>query len=529
MTTLAAVADSCIRLPLEVRETRLWGLLRQALSMSHPDWRAAQAAGVRYHGPKVWTSIDVDEAAGEVRIPRGAVGVLQALARQCGIGLRWRSDVTVEDVERVPLEDLPITPRPYQEEAVLACVERVQGVVVLPCGGGKTTLGAVLVAHLGQRALVLVHTRDLLDQWVETLDRVGVPVDIGRGPIPAGSARVAMIQSVDEESLRTSSVLLVDECHHVPAESWAEVMSRASARWRIGLSATPEREDGWGPLLGHLLGPVIYSREIEDLISDGYLLRPRVIPVLVEWEPGAESLWWTVTCDACGSSVRVSWSAWQAGGLQCRARVSGVGPRGGSGPCGCEIGPNARGVSGKLNWSAALTALSADDQVQRTATILAAESIGAGRRALVLTGRKRAAVDVSKRISMNTAWDVESEAVTSRTGAGLRPEILGRLRSGRLDAVVATQLADEGLDVPEVDCVVNMASGKGKGRTVQRAGRGCRPAGAPVPWVFDVVPSGLLYQWIKRRRAYVEAYGQECLENWDPITLDEALKLISEG
>lgn len=139
-----------------------------------------------------------------------------------------------------------------------------------PRGVGKTVLGAHLIAQRGRSALVLVHRRPLLDQWVAQLSMfLGIEERevgrIGGGKQKAnGRLDVAMIQSLVhdgkvDDRVATYGHVIVDECHHVPAVSFERVLSEARARYVLGLTATPQRRDGHQPILEMQLGPVRFS------------------------------------------------------------------------------------------------------------------------------------------------------------------------------------------------------------------------------------------------------------------------------
>jgi superfamily II DNA or RNA helicase/very-short-patch-repair endonuclease len=132
---------------------------------------------------------------------------------------------------------------------------------------GKTVLAAWLIAQRGVNTLVLVHRRQLLDQWVE---RLSTFLNIERGEVGrfgggrrkrTGRIDVAVIQSlvrngVVEDFVGEYGHLIVDECHHLSAHSFEQVVRRAKARFVLGLSATVTRKDGHHPIIWMQCGPV---------------------------------------------------------------------------------------------------------------------------------------------------------------------------------------------------------------------------------------------------------------------------------
>jgi very-short-patch-repair endonuclease len=128
-------------------------------------------------------------------------------------------------------------------------------------------VGAWLIAKRGVSTLVLVHRRQLLDQWVERLSTfLDVPANsIGRmgggRNTPTGLLDVAVLQSLVKKGVVDDRVagyghLIVDECHHLSAHSFEQVARQARARFVLGLSATVARKDGHHPIIFMQCGPV---------------------------------------------------------------------------------------------------------------------------------------------------------------------------------------------------------------------------------------------------------------------------------
>jgi superfamily II DNA or RNA helicase len=159
---------------------------------------------------------------------------------------------------------------PLQDQAAQALLAHDAGVLVAPPGSGKTVVGAYLIAARGRSALVLVHRKPLLDQWVAQLAlflglKPGEIGQIGAGKQkPNGSLDVAMLQSLVRKGQVADLVagyghVIVDECHHVPAVSFERILGEVKARYITGLTATPQRRDGHHPILEMQLGPARFT------------------------------------------------------------------------------------------------------------------------------------------------------------------------------------------------------------------------------------------------------------------------------
>ncbi|NJM36031.1 MAG: DEAD/DEAH box helicase family protein [Rhodomicrobium sp.] len=134
---------------------------------------------------------------------------------------------------------------------------------------GKTVVAAHMIAARGCNALVLVHRRRLLDQWVARLRAFldlppgGVGVIHGGKKKSAGSIDIALMQSLIRKGVVSDLVanyghLIVDECHHLPAVSFEAIAREAKARYVLGLTATVARKDGHHPIIFMQCGPMRY-------------------------------------------------------------------------------------------------------------------------------------------------------------------------------------------------------------------------------------------------------------------------------
>ena len=157
--------------------------------------------------------------------------------------------------------------RTEQRFAAEAMLKHDTGVLAATTAFGKTVVAAWLIAQRGVNTLVLVHRRQLLDQWIERLATfLDLPTkSIGRmgggRKKPTGLLDVAVIQSLVREDVVNDCVaeygqVIVDECHHLSAHSFEQVVRRAKARFVLGLSATVTRKDGHQPIIFMQCGSV---------------------------------------------------------------------------------------------------------------------------------------------------------------------------------------------------------------------------------------------------------------------------------
>jgi len=159
---------------------------------------------------------------------------------------------------------------PVQEEAASKILPHNRGILVAPSGSGKTVVGISIIASRGINTLILVNRRPLMDQWRNQLSsfleinpaKIG---QIGGGKDKrTGLLDVAMLQSLFQNKQVSDLVaeygqVIVDECHHLPAFTFEQVLRQAKARYVLGLTATPYRRDGHQPIILMQCGPVRYE------------------------------------------------------------------------------------------------------------------------------------------------------------------------------------------------------------------------------------------------------------------------------
>jgi superfamily II DNA or RNA helicase/very-short-patch-repair endonuclease len=237
-------------------------LLRLA-AFQNPEFYKAQAMRLpTYDKPRIIAC--AEEHSNHISLPRGCKEEVEELF----------SDLTVNTVvrdERCFGNPLSVsfhgTLRPDQRAAADAMLEHDTGVLAATTAFGKTVVAAWLTAQRGVNTLVLVHRRQLLDQWVQRLSSfLGLTNrEIGRigggRKKPTGNLDIAVIQSLVRDGVVDDCVgqyghLIVDECHHLSAHSFEQVVRRAKAKFVLGLSATVTRKDGHHPIIFMQCGPV---------------------------------------------------------------------------------------------------------------------------------------------------------------------------------------------------------------------------------------------------------------------------------
>jgi superfamily II DNA or RNA helicase/very-short-patch-repair endonuclease len=224
----------------------------RAQSMRLPTWNKPRVIGCAEDHPH------------HISLPRGCLEDVLTTLSDLGIHTSLRD-------ERSSGNPIDVTFRgelnPEQKKAGDALLGHDTGVLAATTAFGKTVLGAWLIAKRGTNTLVLVHRRQLLDQWMERLSTfLGIsPAEIGQigggRNKPTGWIDIALIQSLRRKGLVDDRIteyghLIIDECHHLPAWSFEQVARHSRARFVTGLSATVARKDGHHPIITMQCGPV---------------------------------------------------------------------------------------------------------------------------------------------------------------------------------------------------------------------------------------------------------------------------------
>lgn len=293
---LLVIVDNRLRLP-DNSPAELVKRLKEATTHANPDHGKARAMG-RWVGSipakiRTWRL----EPSG-LSLPRGATRVVRSHAQSLGINIRW-----ADRRKSVPVTWDPflVEARQYQVTGINACAFHEQGIVKAPTGSGKTTIALGSLPRLGERALVIVRDRNLLEQWLErAVSELGLRTrDIGvvsGGKRKIGDRLTLCLQQTLyskkfplAEFAREFGAVLVDEVHEAAATTVGETVDAFPGRVRLGFSADHRRKDRKEFLTQDLFGDVIFEVGKQELESSGH-----VVPVVVRLVPtGFEAPWYS--------------------------------------------------------------------------------------------------------------------------------------------------------------------------------------------------------------------------------------------
>lgn len=244
-------------------------------AFQNPEFYAAQAMRLPTFGkPRIISCADLHPK--HIALPRGCLDDLLTLLGELRVAANLRDERNIgQPLDARFLGELT----PEQEAAAEALLKYDTGVLAAATGFGKTVVATKVIAARGRNTLVLVHRRQLLDQWFARLqtfldiapDQIGIIR--GGKKKPTGVVDIALMQSLVRKGVVSDAVadyghIVVDECHHLSAVSFEAIARAAKARYVLGLSATVTRKDGHHPIIFMQCGPVRYRVSARKQAAD---------------------------------------------------------------------------------------------------------------------------------------------------------------------------------------------------------------------------------------------------------------------
>ncbi|GAB6877794.1 DEAD/DEAH box helicase family protein [Halorubrum gandharaense] len=395
--------------------------------------------------------VETDPRSGTSRAPAHEYA---AIRRALEVAGRHVEDDVLADLPELDLSteyDL----REYQHEALSAWHDAGdRGVLELPTGAGKTVIAIRAIVDLGVPTLVVVPTVDLLDQWQRELE---TEFDVPIGRFGGGEQRqeAITVSTYDSAYLKAEGVgndfgfVVFDEVHHLGGEGFRDVARLLPTPARLGLTATFERPDGAHETVAELVGDRVYGLDVDDLAGEHlapYDIRRIEVDLTPEERERYEEKQGTFVEYVRDAGITFS------SGSDYRELVK----RSGNDPRAREAllaKQDAREIM-----------MNADRKVERLGDILDRHRDD---RVIVFTAHTDLVYRLSERFLL--------PAVTAETGAPERRETLERFRDGTYSRIVAANVLDEGVDVPDANVAVVLSGSGSEREFTQRLGRILRP------------------------------------------------------
>ena len=240
--------------------------LKKIAAFQNPEFYRAQAMRLSTHG-KARIIGCAEDLTDYIGLPRGCQEKIEALLAH------YKIDISINDKTKAENKidvDFHFTLRPEQQIAFDTMIKYRYGILAATTAFGKTVLAGKIIATRKTNTLVLVHRQQLLEQWQEKLSAMlflpkkDIGILVGGKNKLTGNLDIAMLQSLSTREdvaaiISNYEQIIVDECHHISAFSFEQVLKKACPRFVLGLTATPKRKDGHHPIIAMQCGPIRHS------------------------------------------------------------------------------------------------------------------------------------------------------------------------------------------------------------------------------------------------------------------------------
>jgi len=263
--SIAVVQGNQLYLPKEDLPPKLINRLIRIAAFQNPEFYKAQAMRFStFNKPRIIACAETFPH--HIGLPRGCLDEVLELLNSLNITVDLIDERNAgEPISTTFLGILNKEQKPIAE----TLLNYDAGILSATTGFGKTVLAAHIIAARKRNTLILVHRKQLMDQWLAQLQTFlnteNLPIgQIGGGKRKSsGQVDVALIQSLVQKGMVDDCVadygqLIVDECHHLSAVSFEAVARQCKAKYVLGLTATPKRKDGQHPIIFMQCGPIRY-------------------------------------------------------------------------------------------------------------------------------------------------------------------------------------------------------------------------------------------------------------------------------
>lgn len=272
---LQVVLRNDIRLNRSGMSPQLINFLKEELNFANSEFFVKKKSGRNTWGTQRYFKC-IEETKQEVIIPRGFIGRLLRYCKHQKMDFKFLDNRKEKDLISFSSN---LTLRSYQHAAIEAASQKDFGIISAPPGSGKTMIGLKVIADKQQPALIIVHRKQLLEQWIERIQTfLGIPKSeigkVGQGKAKLGKAiTVAMIQSLGKylekqetkDFAHSFGTIIIDECHHMPADTFRNTISKLKPYYQYGLTATPFRKGNDEKLIFIYLGETIAEIKPQEI------------------------------------------------------------------------------------------------------------------------------------------------------------------------------------------------------------------------------------------------------------------------
>jgi superfamily II DNA or RNA helicase len=377
------------------------------------------------------------------------------------------------------------TLRAQQQQAVEAFINADQhGVVVMPTGTGKTVVALAIAERLAVACLFVAPIRDLMYQWQRRIHEY-LGYDVGVIGDNTFNVKPVSVTTYDSAAIHMTTLgnqfglIVYDECHHLPGDFYRESAMMSASPFRLGLTATPARSDGRHADLERLIGKVVYELNVREATGDT-LANYRVIRVPVALSHAEQTRYDQL-------SLQIQQYVYQRRQEDSQFQWQKLGQE-------SNLDPKARAILKAFRQKQSL-----ENRAEEKLRVLEdLFRLHVGEPTIVFVGSNAMARDVSVRFLV--------PCLLSHCGKKERQAMLSDFEAGTYPVIVANQILDEGVDLPDAKVAIVIGGSSSTRQAKQRLGRILRksPFGGAV--LYEVVLSETSENKRSRARRQSDAF-----------------------
>jgi superfamily II DNA or RNA helicase len=355
-------------------------------------------------------------------------------------------------------KSIHLTLRDYQQKALDNWTKAgKRGCIVLPTGSGKTVIGVKAIEMVNSASIVIVPTIDLMDQWTSVLSKYFPDIKIGNLGGGAEEIEPITVSTYDSAYIRAAALgnkfalIIFDEVHHLAAPGYRSIAEQFASPFRMGLTATIEREDELHKDFPRLVGGgIVFQAHASDLAKDKHLasyeIERRQVDMLPEELEEYNKNFGIYQVSLKKVGLRMNY----AGAFRRLILISGR--------------SKAAREAVLARNKAMDIALNSRSKIEELRKIL---SENRGLKTIIFTQHNKLVYYISDLFLI--------PFITHKSSKEERQDALSGFKDGRYNAIVTSKVLDEGVDVPAAELGI-ILSGTGSSREfIQRLGRLLRP------------------------------------------------------
>ena len=368
-------------------------------------------------------------------------------------GIQYENNVMdLVPIPNLKIENIQLSLRSYQKKAIENWINAgKKGCIILPTGSGKTIIAIKLIEIINSPTLIVVPTLDLMEQWTRFLSKYFQTIEIGN--IGGGISNITgiTVSTYDSAFIRSSFIgnkfafVIFDEVHHLAAPGYRNIAEQFISPYRLGLTATYEREDNLHLDFPRLVGGIVYQLSVNELAKDkhiaSFIVEKRYVKLLPE-----EEIEYHKNYDQYLSYLQKLGLRYGQIGFQKLIMIS---------------GKNQYARNALLARNKALDiALNSESKIEELRKILIENP---HMKTIIFTQHNKLVYLISNKFLI--------PFITHKSSKQEREDALNGFRDGRYRVLVTSKVLDEGVDVPDAELGIIVSGTGSKREFIQRLGR----------------------------------------------------------